>query len=348
MSEADLPLLTIAIPTFNRDGYLALNLSQLKAEFARVQSGEIEILVCDNHSEDNTQAVVAEAIAGGLPIRYVRNRSNNGSDANIAQCFTLARGEYVLIMGDDDLLLDRSLGRLLDLIRPRDVGVVSMRAYGYEVDFRAEFPGARPGGTTVFQDSQLFIEKLGIFSTLLSANILAKHLLPAGIAERHVGTNLVHTYLVYAAITLAKRNIYIDDYVLACKRNNSNQYDFSEVFVERFGSILDELTDAGISPATVSRVERRLLLSYYPFYAWRTRKASRNVGAMAWARFRHRFNHRPAFWLFVAPILRLPRPLALAWGAVAVVLGRGMTGDFARGASYARHYMKRRLSAIQI
>src|SRR5690349_17462512 len=98
-----LPVLTIAIPTFNRANYLEMNLGRLVDECSCIAPGTIEIIVSDNHSTDTTPEVVARAIERGLPIRYLRNAMDIGSDANIAQCFNEATGHYVQIMGDDDL-----------------------------------------------------------------------------------------------------------------------------------------------------------------------------------------------------------------------------------------------------
>ena len=52
------PILSIAIPTFNRSYFLKLNLGQLKNEIKSCPYGTIELLVSDNASEDDTQFTV--------------------------------------------------------------------------------------------------------------------------------------------------------------------------------------------------------------------------------------------------------------------------------------------------
>ena len=78
------PLLTIAIPTWNRASFLALNLERLSQEGLNTWD-LVEVLISDNASTDGTQRVVSEAVAVGMPVRYIRNAENIGSDANIAQ-----------------------------------------------------------------------------------------------------------------------------------------------------------------------------------------------------------------------------------------------------------------------
>ncbi|MDE1010646.1 MAG: glycosyltransferase, partial [Paraburkholderia fungorum] len=52
------PLLTIAIPTFNRAAYLQLCLQQVLPDRNFVDDGTVEILVSDNCSTDQTAATV--------------------------------------------------------------------------------------------------------------------------------------------------------------------------------------------------------------------------------------------------------------------------------------------------
>jgi glycosyltransferase involved in cell wall biosynthesis len=91
------PLVTIAIPTYNRaDSYLPQALqSALGQTYAN-----LEIIVSDNCSTDNTRAFVT-AIADPR-LRYFRQEVNIGSTNNMNFCLEQATGEYVLFLHDDD------------------------------------------------------------------------------------------------------------------------------------------------------------------------------------------------------------------------------------------------------
>lgn len=93
------PLITIAIPTYNSaDRYLRGSI-----ESARVQTyGDLEIIVSDNSSTDNTQEVV-EGIGDGR-IRYIKHEKSLGPNGNFNFCVNQARGDYVLVLHDDDLI----------------------------------------------------------------------------------------------------------------------------------------------------------------------------------------------------------------------------------------------------
>jgi len=95
------PLVTIAIPTYNRaQGFLPQALhSAIKQTYAN-----IEILVSDNCSIDET-ALVVENFAD-TRIRYYRQKENIGFLENVAFCLEHARGKYFSLLFDDDLIDD--------------------------------------------------------------------------------------------------------------------------------------------------------------------------------------------------------------------------------------------------
>ncbi|MCQ8118685.1 glycosyltransferase family 2 protein [Methylomonas rosea] len=333
MNKHTRPLLTIGIPTWNRADYLVKNIEQIISQLGEL-TYPIEILVSDNCSTDDTKARVEQYLNKDLPIRYIRNSENIGPDLNIAQCFNQAAGQYVLIFGDDDLLIDGSLKHLESLLARKNYGVVSVRAYGYDFDFRAEYPG---GGEKLYEfaDSNEFIIKLGKFSTLISVNIISKDYLQGVDANDYCGTNLVHIDLIYSAALKAPVNLYVDSYLVAYKRNNSGGYSFSDVFVDKFGAIVDKYIDSGLSVDTKHKLESDMLIGYYPYYVLRARLQGTEDLGIAYSRFNTRFSRHWAFYCFVVPIFNLPKGLAITYGAISVFIGRILTGDLRRGCAFA-------------
>lgn len=326
-------LVTIAIPTWNRAAFLALNLERLSQE-GRNCWGMVEVLVSDNASSDDTPRVVADAIAGGMPIRYIRNAENIGSDANIAQCFNLAQGKYVLILGDDDLFVDGALRLLLERLAVGEYGVVCLRPYGFEWNFRKEYPGSG-GRERIFCDAGKFLAAIGPLMTLISSCVISKCLLPKVDARQFCGDNLVQVHLVLRAALAAKENIFVERYLIGCKRNNSGGYDFSQVFVSNLGAVLDSCKSLGLTEGAILAIERRLMLAYYPFYLLRQRLSNSGELNATFSRFEGRFHGRFLFKYWLAPIIRLPLPLGVLWGGMATLIGRALSGDLRRGIVFA-------------
>jgi glycosyltransferase involved in cell wall biosynthesis len=97
LNESSLPLVSIAIPTYNRaDSYLP---QALKSALSQSYSN-LEIIVSDNCSTDNTAGFVSSI--GDPRVRYFRHDVNIGPTANVSFCIKQSKGAYLLLLHDDD------------------------------------------------------------------------------------------------------------------------------------------------------------------------------------------------------------------------------------------------------
>lgn len=112
-----MPLLSICIPTYNRCQYLKKNLDYFVAH----NSGDIEIIICDNASSDETAHVVTDVIESNCldNFTYIRNEFNIGPDANFKKALSMSKGIYTLLLGDDDFLNDNFLDEFLDALKTK-------------------------------------------------------------------------------------------------------------------------------------------------------------------------------------------------------------------------------------
>lgn len=90
--------ITIMVPTYNRASYL----EQCLASILVSSDDQIEVIVSDNASPDDTRDVVSRFCDSR--VRYYRNDENVGMSRNILKLLKLARGAYVFMLTDDDLL----------------------------------------------------------------------------------------------------------------------------------------------------------------------------------------------------------------------------------------------------
>ncbi len=103
-------LLTIAIPTYNREKLLRRLLNSIVTELYDC----VEVLVSDNASSDGTE----EMIHSEFPqITYYRNSTNIGPDSNFLECYKKAKGEYVWLVGSDDVILEGAIDRIISFLR---------------------------------------------------------------------------------------------------------------------------------------------------------------------------------------------------------------------------------------
>lgn len=123
------PRLSLCISTYNRSPRLALCLARAIVE-AAAHRESVEVLVVDNTSTDDTQAV-AEAYVREFSVRYHRNAKNVGMLGNLAVTAQLARGDFVWIIGDDDLICDGGVDRVMQAIRRQPEAQLIYLNYSY-------------------------------------------------------------------------------------------------------------------------------------------------------------------------------------------------------------------------
>src|SRR5580704_10746317 len=170
-TESTRPLLTIAIPTFNRAEYLKELLSLLAGQLRN--EPRVELIISDNASPDETPAVVQDFVARGLRVRYIRNPQNIGPDANFLQCFEQARGKYVWLFSDDDLIVPGGLAKILDYCEAADYDLISLRNYIFEESHLPSPAGARKDVLDISDPRELAKRVHAMFG-LISVNVINK------------------------------------------------------------------------------------------------------------------------------------------------------------------------------
>jgi glucosyl-dolichyl phosphate glucuronosyltransferase len=109
------PLLSIVICTYNNAESLGLTLAQLNAQELGT-SNEIDLLVVDNNSSDDTSSVCKKFIeTSKLPARYIfenRQGLSHARNTGVSQ----ANGEFILFTDDDAELPSFWLQKYLDVI----------------------------------------------------------------------------------------------------------------------------------------------------------------------------------------------------------------------------------------
>ena len=108
--EQDEPVLSICIPTYNRAEKLKCSIGTIIREF--YDKDNVEILVSDNCSPDETESVMEFVLQYYPRVKYYRNEENIGPTRNFISCYKRAHGRYVWLFSDDNFLL-RGTGDLV-------------------------------------------------------------------------------------------------------------------------------------------------------------------------------------------------------------------------------------------
>lgn len=124
-SDRTSPKFTVIIPTRERADVLRLCLRTVTSQ----NYDNLEILVSDNHSADNTEQVVREA--NDPRIRYVNTGKRLSMSHNWEFAISHVSDGWITVLGDDDGLLPDSLRKVAVLISTSDVQAIRSAVCNY-------------------------------------------------------------------------------------------------------------------------------------------------------------------------------------------------------------------------
>ncbi|HNS39232.1 MAG TPA: glycosyltransferase family 2 protein [Promineifilum sp.] len=134
-----LPRVTIGLPIYNGQNYMVETLESILSQtFA-----DFELIISDNASTDETQAICREYAARDSRIRYFRNEINIGASENYNRTFQLGRGVYFKWAAHDDVLAPTYLERCVEALE-HDPDVVLAYAWAQEIDSKGDVVGVYP------------------------------------------------------------------------------------------------------------------------------------------------------------------------------------------------------------
>jgi glycosyltransferase involved in cell wall biosynthesis len=97
-------MISVIIPSYNRSNYLAQLLNSILSQ----SYADIEIIVVDDNSKDQTEAMMFEYLQNYPVIKYFKNRENMGCGYNRSFGLKKSQGDYIIFADDDDYYIDNS------------------------------------------------------------------------------------------------------------------------------------------------------------------------------------------------------------------------------------------------
>jgi glycosyltransferase involved in cell wall biosynthesis len=125
------PLVSIGLPVFNGERYLDRTLSSLLAQTV----SDLELIISDNASTDDTQAICEKFARRDARVRYVRQPKNIGAPRNWNFVAYEARGEFFKWATASDLCAPNALERCVEILR-MDPAIVLCYGYTQFIDER--------------------------------------------------------------------------------------------------------------------------------------------------------------------------------------------------------------------
>lgn len=224
-----MPILSVCIPTYNYGAYIGEALESIAAQ----ASAEVEVVVLDSGSTDNTQHVVRK-FASALPhLRYEVEARPGGIDRDLARTVALARGEYCWLLSADDAFAPGALARILRecaagfdlMLANRTWCDAQLNPIWYKAWLRPQQPDR---AFDFFDDAQMAeylasASSLGALFSFMSTLGFRRDLwLRAGDDPRLVGSNYAHVHRLFKLARAGAKLSYVAAPLILCRSGNDS------------------------------------------------------------------------------------------------------------------------------
>lgn len=227
-------VLSLCFPTYNRGWCMKEQIERLNTCPKEVLD-KIEIIISDNCSTDDTQEVIEYYIRHGFECRYIRHSNNIGADPNFIHCMKEAKGRYVWLLGDDDIIIITSLVKIVEILdTPKEYGLIHI----YQKEELEE-------KVLTIRDKVSMMKYVSYYVTFISANIVnSKYVHTVDLVK------YIDSWLMYVPVYLTALHDELSNIVLGYRTfgdaqdyNRNGGYNYFKVFVQNYLTIINEFID---------------------------------------------------------------------------------------------------------
>jgi abequosyltransferase len=220
-----MPKLSICIPTYNRARFLHELLSSICGQL----TADVELVISDNASVDETPQVLKQFQAHYQRICYYRSECNRGPDRNYLEVISRASGEYCWFFGSDDVMPPGAIAQVLSLVASNDDIYLLDRI---ECDLEMRPLAARAWLTTQprtfdFADDAQLVTYLrcarsvgALFSFLSSIIVRRASWNTITYDETFTGTGYSHAFVLMSLVSSGSTLVYAKHPMVLCRMYN--------------------------------------------------------------------------------------------------------------------------------
>lgn len=243
-------LLSICIPTYNREKELSLCLNSIYSQNARME--DFEVIVSDNASTDHTEDLVRKYQSRYSNLRYYRNERNEGSDYNFLKCASYARGEFIKLHADDDYWLQGSLEALCSVTKQnKDCSLIFLDIL------------QNTGLVERAAGISNYVRHVSIYSTFISGIIIRRQefeQVPA--PDLFLHSNLNQVYLEFSVLGITPDYCVYRRKLLTSSDKITGGYSFAQTYINSYLNILNYFLDKGLDAEVMAAEKQHIANSF--------------------------------------------------------------------------------------
>lgn len=221
--------LSICIPTYNRAAFIGETLESIITQ----ASDDVEIVVSDNASTDNTEEIVRQYSKKFTNLIYVRQPKNLGADANYMNVVASANGEYCWLFGSDDTMRDGAINEILTALQSEPAVLLSNRML-CDFNLKSQYVQEWLKGCSkpyIFDfssdaDIKRYFKSatsIGTAFSYLSSIVVRRALWNAVPMDAHfMGTAYSHVYKLMVILLRGESLIYHPEWTVFCRTGNDS------------------------------------------------------------------------------------------------------------------------------
>src|SRR6202162_3210811 len=205
-----MPLFSIIIPCFNHAAFVGEAIESILAQ----SMGDLELIVVDDCSRDNSKEVIEKFVAWDLRVRSIYHEVNQGISPTRDDAIRVASGQYLAFCDADDVWMPTKLARQLDLLEKHpehdvaysDAAIINESGIETGARFSDQFPIPGNGSGRLF-DLLCTRNFINIQTAILRRECIAD----AGYFADGEGIKLVDDWWFWLRVSFRHSFIYTDE-----------------------------------------------------------------------------------------------------------------------------------------
>ena len=245
-------LLSICIATRNRGAFIGATLESIISQ----ATDQLEIVVLDGASSDNTEEVVKSCQERCPQLRFFRQETNRGIDRDFARAVELARGDYCWLFCDDDLIKPGAIQTVLEAIKNHDYALIIANSEVRNADLSKVLEPRRlplrENRIYKASESQLLLSDIAQYISFIGCVIIKRHLWEIREKESYFGSYFIHVGVIFQQ-PLPGDTLALAEPSIAIRYANASWLArYFEIWMFKWPSVIWSFT--GFSDAVKSRV----------------------------------------------------------------------------------------------
>lgn len=216
-----MPLLSICITTYNRGDFIGATLATIVDQLGP----DVELVIVDGASTDNTSVVVASFANEAAGIRYFREAHNSGFDADLEKAIGYASGEYCWLLSDDDFVRADAVRNIIDALKGDEIDLLLVEHDVIDASLKKmlrtdRFPFR---GERIYEpaDANELLADAGSMASFIGSTIIRRSAWTSRAKEPFIGSMFVHVGVIFQQPAMNRVKLLAEPLVTLRAGNNA-------------------------------------------------------------------------------------------------------------------------------